>query len=162
MDVVLSSYQQQTLKNAIDFLDKAKQIDPNKDPVAFWSNCSWSIISFVTCIESYLTGHILSKIGEDKIPNSKIKTRKFGFSEKIKYIENVLKIQISDSTQDWKNVICITYIRNDIIHFNKLAITSLLTVDNAEKARDACKYVIKRCKTCFGTTYPTWVEQFAK
>lgn len=161
MNVVLSSYQQQTLKNAIDFLDKAKQIDPNNDPVAFWSNCSWSIISFVTCIESYLTGHILAEIGEHEIPNSKIKKR-IGFSEKIEYIEKDLNIQISDSTQDWKNVTCMTHIRNDIIHFNKLAITSLLTVDNAEKARDACKYVIKRCKTCFGTKYPTWVEQFAK
>lgn len=162
IDAILSSYQQQTLQNAIDFLDKAKKIIPNDDPINYWSNCAWSIVSFATCIESFLTGHILAKIGETEIPNTQMPGYKWGFAQKIKFIENKLKIQISDSTSDWKNIIAMIHVRNDIIHFNKLGITTHLKVNNAEKMQDACKYVIKRCKICFGVKYAPWVERFIK
>jgi hypothetical protein len=160
IDVILSSYEQQTLQNAIDFLQKARNTT-EEDPIEYWSNSAWAIISFATCIEAYLTGHILAKIGEHEIPNSKITGYNFGFTKKIRYIEQDLKTQISDSTHDWQNVVDVMRTRNSIIHFNKIAITSLLTVDNAEKARDACKYVINRCKICFDAKLPQWVEQFA-
>jgi len=161
LDVVIYDFKQQTLRDALNFFDKAKKTDPNANPLEYWSFCSLSIISSAICMESFLTGHIHAKMKEKKVSKRKVKDLS-GFYSKIGLIEQKWNVNFQDDLEKWKKVRKAIRIRNKIVHFNKLDLASLMTLDNAKDSLLACKYLLYRCKKGFKVKYAPWVESFIK
>lgn len=157
-DAIIVSFEQQTFNDALHFLERADGL--TEDHVfERWSYFTWTIVAADTCMESYLNSFITAKLKEqsskifDDIP--------FNFDKKINlFIEQVLTLVIDKSDKGWQDIKDTVQLRNKILHHKtSSAIFNELNRNNAEKAINACRELVKKLHKAEGAQHPTWIDK---
>lgn len=149
---ILYSFTQQTFNDAIWFLEEAEKLDGNETPFVYWKYCTWSIIASAVFMESYLKSHIKSII-EDADPSilEQYEDSNLGFFKNVDFIDATFDSNIKDvSDDDWKNIDRIISVRNTIVHYNKVNISSYTTIENARQGIKACRSFFKKLNNVIG------------
>lgn len=138
---IIYDFRQMSFNDAICFLEEARKLDKDKTPFAYWKYCTWSIIASAIFMESYVTSHIRGII--DEVEPSIVELYEesnLGFFRNIGFIEATFGSKINDgSDSEWKNIEKTIQIRNTIVHFKQVNISSYSTIENAEQGIKACR-----------------------
>jgi hypothetical protein len=169
IDSILVNFTQQIFNDALNSLEKAKNLDKNKTPFEYWKYSTWSIVASAIAMESYLSEHINTIKDDMDQPLWKsyekesfriAKSR--GIYSKIKFIELITDSKIIDETDnDWINISNIISLRNDIVHYRKIGIFNSITDINAENGIKACRDLVKKLHGIIfdSTTFPSWMDK---
>ena len=159
---ILVSFQQQTFNDALFCIEKAKALDPLKQPFESWKYCAWSIVSSVLCMESYLKGYIIGSL-KDETKKNKFRKNTPNFEGKIKFLQNEFHSKIPDyDSSSFVKIRDAIKLRNDIVHFNRDNIFNDLNVKNAEETIEACRELIRKILSGKGLDYKIhakWVDK---
>ena len=159
---IFASFPQQTFNDALFCIEKAKALDPLKQPFESWKYCAWSIVSSVLCMESYLKGYIIGSL-KDETKKNKFRKNTPNFEGKIKFLQNEFHSKIPDyDSSSFVKIRDAIKLRNDIVHFNRDNIFNDLNVKNAEETIEACRELIRKILSGKGLDYKIhakWVDK---
>jgi len=159
---ILVSFQQQTFNDALFCIEKAKSLNPQKQPFESWKYCAWSIVSSSLCMESYLKGYIIDSLN-DVTKKNQFRKNTLNFEGKIKFLQNEFHSKIPDyDSSSFEKIRDTIKLRNDIVHFNRDNIFNDLNIQNAEEAIEACRELIKKILSGEGKDYKIqakWIDK---
>lgn len=168
--VILVNFPQQAFNDALYSLEEAKKLDKTSTPFEYWKYCTWSMISSMISMESYLTDYI--QIIKDDVGKSFCKpyenesitiSKAKGIYSKIRFIELITDTRIiDDNDSEWQNISNSITLRNDLMHYRNAGIFNVINDSNASNAIKACSDMIKKFHISLDLDYresASWIDK---
>lgn len=162
-------FSREMFNDALYFLEQAQLLDPRpKNDWLRWRYQRATIIYSIACVESVINGLILRRAKEQGNKKLVKAIRKGGIHLPIKILSTYPKLiskKMDKKRNEWKYFDHIRRIRNKITHYsggteiyNDENLNGV-TIDNAKKAIEMVRIMVKHLYNLGGNDNPDWVDQ---